>query len=48
MHSYFKQNNGNVAASLTAYNGNATSGYADDVLAKQKALENGTPVPGGF
>jgi soluble lytic murein transglycosylase-like protein len=43
-----KQNNGNVSAALTAYNGNATPGYANEVIAKQNALENGTPVPGGF
>jgi hypothetical protein len=43
-----KQNNGNTSAALTAYNGNATSGYADDVMAKATALQNGTPVPGGF
>jgi soluble lytic murein transglycosylase-like protein len=43
-----KQNNGNTSAALTAYNGNATSGYANDVTAKLTALQNGTPVPGGF
>lgn len=43
-----KQNNGNVSRALTDYNGNATSGYANDVLAKQAALQNGTAVPGGF
>jgi hypothetical protein len=43
-----KQNNGNVSQALTDYNGNATSGYANDVLAKQMALQNGTAVPGGF
>jgi hypothetical protein len=43
-----KQNNGNVSQALTDYNGNATSGYANDVLAKQTALQNGTAVPGGF
>jgi hypothetical protein len=43
-----KQNNGNTSAALTAYNGNATSGYANDVTAKMTALQNGTPVPGGF
>lgn len=43
-----KQNNGNVSQALTSYNGNATSGYANDVLAKQSALQNGTAVPGGF
>jgi hypothetical protein len=43
-----KQNNGNVSQALTDYNGNATSGYAEQVLAKQSALQNGTAVPGGF
>lgn len=43
-----KQHNGNVSQALTDYNGNATSGYAEQVLAKQTALQNGTPVPGGF
>jgi soluble lytic murein transglycosylase-like protein len=42
------KNNGNVSQALTDYNGNATSGYANDVLAKQTALQNGTAVPGGF
>jgi len=38
-----------LSTALTAYNGNATSGYADQVLAKKQALDNGTlPVPGGF
>jgi len=41
-----QQNNGNVSAALTAYNGDATSGYAEQVLAKQQALEQGTKVPG--
>ncbi len=43
-----KQNNGNVSAALTAYNGSADSGYVSEVTAKMNALQNGTPVPGGF
>jgi soluble lytic murein transglycosylase-like protein len=43
-----KQNNGNVSAALTAYNGSADSSYVSEVTAKMNALQNGTPVPGGF
>ncbi len=49
MSQLMQQNNGNLSAALTAYNGNATPGYADQVQAKMSALQNGTlPVPGGF
>jgi len=38
-----------LSSALTAYNGNATSGYASQVSDKLKALNDGTlPVPGGF
>ncbi len=43
-----KQNNGDIGAALTAYNGNADSNYVNEVTAKMNALQNGTPVPGGF
>jgi Transglycosylase SLT domain len=43
-----KQNNGNVGAALTAYNGSADSSYVNEVTSKMNALQNGTPVPGGF
>lgn len=43
-----KQNNGDIGAALTAYNGSADSNYVQEVTAKMNALQNGTPVPGGF
>lgn len=43
-----KQNNGNLGAALTAYNGSADPSYVNEVTAKMNALQNGTPVPGGF
>jgi soluble lytic murein transglycosylase-like protein len=43
-----KQNNGNISAALTAYNGSADPNYVNEVTSKMNALQNGTPVPGGF
>ncbi|WP_184085008.1 transglycosylase SLT domain-containing protein [Silvibacterium bohemicum] len=43
-----KQNNGNISAALTAYNGSADPSYVNEVTSKMNALQNGTPVPGGF
>jgi len=43
-----KQNNGNIGATLTAYNGSADPSYVNEVTSKMNALQNGTPVPGGF
>lgn len=43
-----KQHNGDIGAALTAYNGAADTAYVNEVTAKMTALENGTPVPGGF
>jgi hypothetical protein len=43
-----KQHNGDIGAALTAYNGAADTNYVNEATAKMTALENGTPVPGGF
>ena len=43
-----KQTNGNIGATLTAYNGSADPNYVNEVTAKMNALQNRTPVPGGF
>jgi Transglycosylase SLT domain len=42
------KNNGNIGAALTAYNGSADPSYVNEVTSKMNALQNGTPVPGGF
>lgn len=42
-----KQNNGNIGAALTAYNGSADKNYVNEVTAKMNALQNGAPGPGG-
>jgi Transglycosylase SLT domain len=43
-----KQHNGDIGAALTAYNGSADPNYIGEVSSKMNALQNGTPVPGGF
>jgi hypothetical protein len=43
-----QQNNGDTSGALTSYNGGADPNYVNEVTSKMTALQNGTPVPGGF